>query len=297
MGAAVTLPSPDAPSCPIFLINLDRDPDRLVHMGAEIGRAGMHFERIPAVFGMEMPGWIEPYFLNLNGDIASNLRRGEVGCYASHLVVARRMVDANIPLALVFEDDLELPADFRALIAAMVQLLPTGWDIVRLSNQPKSAYVPVTALPGERELARYFRVPNNTGASLLSLSGARKLLRSGLRDIQIDEHLRRPWDLGLETYGVVPAPIRSNIFEVSTIDIMHARGLSIETAMTKLARRRFASPQAIINQMRWQIARFGLFGWARCLWCGIADSARRKLTRRKPDAGAVTRLRVLLDRK
>lgn len=291
MGAAVSQP------CPIFLINLDRDPDRLEHMRIAIRHLDMTFERIPAVLGLEMPDWLKPYFLNDAGEIASTLRRGEVGCYASHLVVARRMVDANIPMALVLEDDLEFTPGFGGVMTAALRHLPEGWDIVRLSNPPKSAYVPVATLTGGRELVRYFRVPNNTGASLLSLSGARKLLRPGLRTLQIDEHLRRPWDLGMETFGVVPAPIRSNIFEGSTIDILHARGLAAETALTKLARRRFASPRAIFDQIRWQIRHLGLIGWARCIWRGLADSTSRKLTGRKSGTDAFTRLRVPPDRK
>ena len=275
---------------PIFLINLDRDPDRLAFMAAAISRLGLTFERIPAVYGLEMPAWIKPYFLNARGEIASGLRRGEVGCYASHLVVARRMVEGQIPAALVFEDDLELPEDFSALIVAALQHLPEGWDILRLSNPPKSPFVPLATLPGARELALYARVPNNTGASLLSLSGAEKLLRPGLRDLQIDEHLRRPWDLGLETYGIVPAPIRSNIFDTSTIDAIQARGFGTEGFFAKLARRRIPGPRMILAYLRWQAAHLGLIGWLhsglRYLQVSLARKLKPKADRPAPNSPA-----------
>ncbi len=275
MGAAVS----EQP-CPVFLINLDRDPDRLAHMRATLERAGLAFERVPAVLGLEMPDWVKPYFLDAAGKIASTLRIGEVGCYASHLVVARRMIDENIPLALVFEDDLELADGFVPLIAEAVRKLPAGWDILRLSNPPKAAYMPLAGLAGGCELARYSRVPNNTGASLLSLSGARKLLHQGLRTLQIDEHLRRPWLLGVETYGIVPAPVRSNIFETSTIDGLEARGLGRESALAKLARRRFDPPRMLLVQIRWQVSRLGAIGWLRCLWRSQLHSLARKGMRR-----------------
>lgn len=288
MGAAVS----EQP-CPVFLINLDRDPDRLAYMGAALEKLGLEFTRIPAVLGLAMPEWVKPYFLDSAGAIASKLRVGEVGCYASHLVVARRMVDEAIPAALVFEDDLELPADFAALIAETLRLAPAGWDIIRLSNPPKAPYVPVADLPGGRDLALYARVPNNTGASLLSLSGARKLLRPGPRDLQIDEHLRRPWDLGMETYGIVPAPIRSNIFDASTIDAMDQRGLGREGLLEKLARRRVASPGMALQHFSWQIAHLGAIGWLGATFRGLADSLSRKLgSARKTGAEAQRRLRL-----
>lgn len=272
MGAAVS----DQP-CPVFLINLDRDPDRLAYMAATLEKLGLTFTRIPAVLGLAMPEWVKPYFLDSAGAIASKLRVGEAGCYASHLVVAQRMVDGSIPVALVFEDDLEFPEDFTDLIAEALRRAPAGWDIIRLSNPPKAPYVPVADLPGGRDLALYARVPNNTGASLLSLSGARKLLRPGPRDLQIDEHLRRPWDLGMETYGIVPAPIRSNIFDASTIDAMDQRGLGREGLLKKLARRRIATPGMALKHFNWQVARLGAIGWLGAMFHGLANSLSRKL--------------------
>lgn len=288
MGAAVS----EQP-CPIFLINLDRDPDRLACMAAALAQLGLGFTRVPAVLGLAMPEWVKPYFLDSAGAIASKLRVGEVGCYASHLVVARRMVAEAIPAALVFEDDLEFPEDFTGLIAEALRLAPAGWDIIRLSNPPKAPYIPVADLPGGRDLALYARVPNNTGASLLSLSGARKLLRPGPRDLQIDEHLRRPWDLGMETYGIVPAPIRSNIFDASTIDAMDQRGLAGEGLLGKLARRRIASPGMALKHFNWQIAHLGAIGWLGATLRGLADSLSRKLGgARKTGAEAQRRLRL-----
>ena len=41
---------------PLWLvINLDRSPDRLVAMGASLGRLGISFTRVPAVDGRALP--------------------------------------------------------------------------------------------------------------------------------------------------------------------------------------------------------------------------------------------------
>ena len=100
----------------------------------------------------------------------------------------------------------------------------------------------------------------------------------------------------METFGIVPPPVRSNVFEDSTIDQMHSRGLATETALNKLARRRFATPQEILRQICWHIARLGFTGWLRCLARSGVESFRRKFFRRRAGAGGADRLRVPLNR-
>jgi glycosyl transferase, family 25 len=248
----------------VFLINLDRDPDRLVHMRTALGQVGLVPERVPAVYGLAMPDWVKPYFLDADGCVASRLKVGEVGCYASHLVTAKRLLERGLPYALVCEDDLRFDADLVALIEATLAVLPRNWGIVRLSNAPKSPYLARADLPGERDLAVYSRVPNNTGAFLLSADGAKKLLKPGLRTLQIDEHLRRPWLLGMETFGIVPPPIVSNIFD-STIDDMDERGLGKETVWHKLKRRRWSSPSEWFVKLKWQVKHLTVLGYTKCL--------------------------------
>lgn len=261
---------------PVILINLDRDADRLAHMAGELGRVGLAFERLPAVLGLAMADWQKPYFLNEAGAVASRLKPGEIGCYASHLLAARRIVDGALPAALVLEDDCALPGDLADLLAALTDNLPADWDIVRLSNPPKSPWQSLAPMPGGRDLVRYSRVPNNTGAQLLSRRGAAKLLAAGLRSLPIDEHLRRPWLLGLATYGVVPAPIRSNIFQ-STIDALGDRGLSRESRLAKLARRHIGGPAQWRAEFAWQRAHLGAAGYAEALARSLAASAMRKI--------------------
>ena len=260
----------------IFLINLDRDADRLSHMAGQFAREGLAFTRLPAVYGLAMPDWMKPYFLDSRDQVASRLKPGEIGCYASHLLAARTLLDTDAPFALICEDDLALPEGFAALLRSASAALPAGWDILRLSNPAKAPYTVLARLTPGHDLVRYSRVPNNTGCQLLSRTGAEKLLRPGLRYLAIDEHLRRPWLLGLETYGVIEPPVRSNIFD-STIDAMGDRGLSRENWLDKIARRQWGRPEEWIAQIRWQIAHLGLGGWMTAIALGAAYSLLKPL--------------------
>lgn len=208
-------------SFPVYLINLRRDQGRLARMTAELSRLGLEFERIDAVHGLDMPEWLKPYFLNAEGQVASGLLPGEVGCYASHLLASAIVAHRGVP-ALVLEDDLQIPDDFPGLLRSFSSL-PDGWDIVRLSNPHKRACFRVAELPGRYSLVKFSRVPPSTGAYLLSPSGARKFLGwKRLRSLPVDQDLRRTWDCKLATYGVYPQPIIPDI-GASTIDAMHVR--------------------------------------------------------------------------
>ena len=100
---------------PIFLINLDRSPDRLSFMQKQAERLSLVFERIRGVDGVRgLPDWLIPQFLSSDGAVASRMSNGEVGCYASHLVVFQEMVRRGLEAAIVLEDDVTLADDFLA---------------------------------------------------------------------------------------------------------------------------------------------------------------------------------------
>ncbi|HCK82988.1 MAG TPA: hypothetical protein DHW63_00200 [Hyphomonadaceae bacterium] len=207
------------PSC--TFINLDRDGERRAHMERQCAQAGLRFERFSAANGADLPEILRPYFPFAGDGERSVLSRGEIGCYASHLSLCQLIVaDAIAAPALILEDDVELPQDFVALLHALIAALPADWDIVRLSNDTKHVAKPTQALTGQHSLVRYSNIPGSTGASLLSRSGAEKFLRAEPRALPVDQDLRRAWHWNMNTFGVLPAPVRRDIFDVSTIDAM-----------------------------------------------------------------------------
>lgn len=198
----------------VVVINLDRDAARLAHMRDQLSTAGLSFTRFAAVDGANLPEKLRAYF-----DLSdTTLTPGEIGCYASHLAICQLVVAGDLPSPLlVLEDDVELSRALSQVLSRALEVLPTGWDIVRLSYPTKRACARVAALPSLFELVRYSHVPTSTGAYLLSRDGAGKFLARRKRKLPVDQDLRRVWAWELDTFGVVPPPVRNDCLGDSSI--------------------------------------------------------------------------------
>lgn len=192
-------------------INLQRSPDRWTYMQAQADILGMQLDRLDAVDGINgLPQRLHPQFLHQDGGINSTLTSGEVGCYASHLLACERLLSSSEPFLIVLEDDAELERDFIATACAAVIAAPLGWDLIHLSTKFKRSPYPIAALPHNRSLVRYSRLPVNTAAYILSRSGAAKFLQPQVRVRPVDQEIRHAWFMGLDVLGVYPAPARQD---------------------------------------------------------------------------------------
>lgn len=206
-------------------INLDRDTARRSHMEAECAKAGLSPVRLSAANGAALDETLRPYFPNAGDRERSFLSPGETGCYASHLAICRRIAAGELQApVIVFEDDIELHEGFSALIERVLQSLPADWDIVRLSNDTKQVAIPYAELTDASQLVRYSTIPGSTGAQMWSRAGAEKFIAAEPRDLPIDQDLKRAWHWKLNTFGVLPAPVRRDIFDTSSIDAIGGDG-------------------------------------------------------------------------
>ena len=193
------------PMPPIFLINLDRSHERLALMQAQANVLGLAFERIPAIDGTrQLPGWMVSQFLDDRGLVRGGLSEGEVGCYASHLLVMSTIVERRLEAAIVLEDDAILDADFEQAACAAVRAAPAGWECIHLSTDFKKAAFPVAGLGLGRSLVRYKRLPVNSLGYIVSRAGAAKLLEARHRVRPFDLEFRLAWLSGLGDFRDLP---------------------------------------------------------------------------------------------
>ncbi len=102
----------------VFLINLDKRPDRLAFVKKQLDEQSISFERFAAVDGSKMT--LETQTLvDVKRFIIEQKKEpviGEVGCAMSHRAIWQKMVDENLEYALILEDDITLSPDLGELL-------------------------------------------------------------------------------------------------------------------------------------------------------------------------------------
>jgi len=153
-----------------YVINLARVPERKASIEAELAKTGIHYEIIGAVDGQTLD------VTDRNLVVPDGLipRRGHwpnvAACSLSHLAAYRRVLDEDLPGALILEDDISLPGDLVDL-TEQVASSAEGAEVVLYGYGRKSSEHPVllssvnpTAL-GNRSLLSPIDVGNVRGAT------------------------------------------------------------------------------------------------------------------------------------
>jgi collagen beta-1,O-galactosyltransferase len=99
----------------IFLINLERRPERREKMEEILRLVGIEFKRIEAIDGHKLsqkqiseikflPGYFDPFHRR-------PMKLGEIGCFLSHLKIWEEIVGNGLQRAIVLEDDVRFTAN------------------------------------------------------------------------------------------------------------------------------------------------------------------------------------------
>ena len=150
----------------VVLVNLDRRPDRLANVSAQLQHLGITFERFPAVDGQDpevsaewlayaqgeparLPDGARPvtswreFYLDYDSELARvaffEAQRGRAistagawGLLRSMTAVVERAVSEGWQSVLILEDDVLFHKDALALFDRCVSQLPTDWRILQL---------------------------------------------------------------------------------------------------------------------------------------------------------------------
>ena len=187
-----------------FLINLDRHPDRLARAQTRLSQAGVEAIRLPAVDGASLTPAVRRTAVSLLHALLARGRLytpGQIGCTLSHQAVYRRMINENMPAALILEDDVLLTPDFPASLAAAENLLNTERRQVFLFSNG-------TQVPLSGDGHAFIRARNGdcSEAYLITLPAARELLRvNSPMVVMLDSWSRFAARGHIELYRATPA--------------------------------------------------------------------------------------------
>jgi glycosyl transferase family 25 len=181
-------------SAKVYLINLDRHPDRLAHMREQLG--GIAFERIAAVDGAKNP------------PTTKGLSRFERACLASHQSAWRLFLNGPDEHAYFLEDDLHLQPDFASLVQNDAWI-PSDAHSVKLDTYFQKVMLgDRRTAPGNRRVARLYTRHESSAAYALTRAGAALYLElTANPTLPADYSLfpKNPRRLGLRIYQLTPA--------------------------------------------------------------------------------------------
>ncbi len=262
-----------------LLLNLDRDTGRRTHMERELAQVGIIHTRQSGILGDAVPEALRGFFYTSDGLPKTGMKRGELGCYASHLLAMTSIADGAMgPVVLIMEDDLALAPDLITTLDEALRALPPKWDIVRLCCPARRAYVPIARLSTHRLLVRYSRIPNSAGAYLITPQGARKFLQHGVRGLTFDDDLRRPWFHGMESYGILPPPVEAGRLK-STIDSIEA-GRFDKGMSSRQERFRRGDHRHTFRRVAFMIRDLGLKNWLLCSAINLVDMLAKPILKK-----------------
>jgi len=212
----------------IFVINLDRSPDRLNAISEQFAKIEMSFEKFSAIDGKQ----VSDEFLNqfysktLNRKkYFTSLSRGEIACYISHLKVCEKIIADNLDYGIILEDDLILNQNLKLIPSVLEKI--DDWKYIKLSAPFKkkkvltSTTISLESPYSKFELVRWKKNPTGTQAYAISKEGAEDFLKKRsifFRPIDVD--LQFSWETNLDVMGLIP--FVCDVADVAS-DIAHRR--------------------------------------------------------------------------
>lgn len=202
---------------PIFLINLDRDTERLVFSDRQLKHAGIEYKRVSAVYGKSLSE--EEKHASVNAfrcwcAYGQMLRDGEIGCGLSHYSVYRKMIENNLDAVCVLEDDVILEHNFKEQLDYAVKNIDfCRPQVLLLSNH--------TRVTSSIQEVRRARTDMFTEGYIITRPAAELLLKVNFPMIVPCDHWGR-WVkyFGLELFHVFPTVCSQNKqdFSSGTLD-------------------------------------------------------------------------------
>lgn len=236
-----------------LLINLEGSDTRLAEASDLLCAAGISFNRFPAFDGRgkdptDYPEYNERKAIHF---YSRPMTGGEIGCYMSHLLCAKALLDSTYDYAVVLEDDMTIGAGAARILESLPQILDNSvpdWEIVNI-GKPAHKLTSKLACFAHTEIqcAHYF--PVTTTGLIWSRKGAQAFWNTRQEIYAPVDHFFRRFFTARGTGYAVNPPLVTPSGADSVID---AEGGTDTKARKRLKR----TPLYFIREFRRQIVNY-----------------------------------------
>ncbi len=202
-----------------WVINLDRAPQRLARISAQLQALNLPFNRLSAVDAKTMStaqqALLDDATYRQKHGMSPVL--GELGCYLSHVAVMQAFVASDAEFALVLEDDVLLHPQLPAVLQGLQQHA-ARWDMCKLSAVHSGTPQPVLELAPGCQLAVMLSRCTGSSAYVVNRHAAQTYLQHLLpMSLPYDHVFDQGWRLGLKVRLATPTPCGHDENIASTI--------------------------------------------------------------------------------
>lgn len=196
---------------PIYIINLDRCPDRREKMSRRLDELGLAYKFFAGVDGalLSKKQIAEVYkpmaaFERLGRELHPN----EMACSWSHIKIYEMMIAEGIEEMVILEDDIDLHDGFPLVLESRRDWLPPDWRLVNFAHD-MSEPIPMKEINvlglANHWICGFDRVVGRTGAYMIQKKGAEALLNQAYPiRMPLDDLTGDSGFLGSEVYGIIP---------------------------------------------------------------------------------------------
>lgn len=195
-----------------FVISLPEAAHRRERLTARLEELGFPYEIFDGIDGRKMDVRAHPDYdlARRQRCFGRDLLGGELGCSLSHRGVLERIIEEDIPYALVLEDDAILEDSLPHVIEALMQHHPLP-DLVRFISKDKvynARQKHIANLTPDHTLVRLQGTPGGAYAYFISRQGAQKLLKHMQKIyLPVDTVMGYGWRTGVDNLVTIPSPV------------------------------------------------------------------------------------------
>lgn len=245
-------------SAAVFVINLDRSPERLHFMKSHLSALGVDFERVEAIDRAHLSDSDkQKYGLNRYSlDGGMKISDADIAICLSHFKALSRFLEGSAEFALILEDDGFLTPEaldvIRDVAAKANDLAP--FDGVELSGWGRSAkdILPVFSC-GPITIGKAKKTTPGAAVMLYSRSGAVKLLKHSVPTrTHWDNYLSLSWLHGARFLTARPYPAGHHpAFETTSTECISTRVKDKPRKIRRRLYRLYQGPRKFISDLRW----------------------------------------------
>ena len=207
------------PPYQVFVINLDRSPERWDGLSARLHQLGLAAERVSATDGKgrlpaEFPEFDAAGYARCHGRTPMAT---EIGCYLSHVRVLEKFLAGDKEFAIVLEDDAILCDDFALAVSDLVAFR-SEWDLILLFGVHGGGPVRLTKTATQHWISALTLRQTGSTAYMVKRACAAQLLKNLLpMRVPYDHAYTLPWIHGLRMRACLPYPVPAQQSGPSTI--------------------------------------------------------------------------------